>query len=264
MQTDLIGDLRLRCRFLRAGPANNFSCRLAAPGFAPLAGGREGFYASLLDRRVSRFRRFCHLSSLATAPFIRLAPINLPPTMPGNLGRSSGASKPHVLAVCRRTQIWLVPLIKFGSRRKTVTTGSVERLTSEMVPHPGTFPEYLEFIRLQDRSRNVTLNKRCLQCDIRGNLLAYPLFAPVFAGAHGDAGRRRRVCSRHAGGDRRRPGRVFEMPRTEDGTLPPVPQGLGDGAGQRSCRSSVDHRRRSGGATQSRSDYLASAYRVSS
>jgi hypothetical protein len=44
--------------------------------------------------------------------------------------------------------IWLIPVVKLGTRGKPVITGLDKRLTSEMVPPAGTFPGYLEFIRL--------------------------------------------------------------------------------------------------------------------
>jgi hypothetical protein len=41
----------------------------------------------------------------------------------------------------------LIPVVKLGTRVKAFITGSLKRLTSEMVPPAGTFPGYLEFIR---------------------------------------------------------------------------------------------------------------------
>jgi hypothetical protein len=40
--------------------------------------------------------------------------------------------------------------VKLGSRGKTVITGTVERLTSDMVPHAGNIPGRLEFIRVAE------------------------------------------------------------------------------------------------------------------
>jgi hypothetical protein len=72
--------------------------------------------------------------------------------------------------------------VKLGSRGKPVITGIVERLISEMVPRAGTFPGYLEFIRLAGLIAKYHAQQKVFPWQYPRQ---FPPISPICAGFHG-------------------------------------------------------------------------------